>query len=94
LGNIHLKRATQISTAKVTPDISPKSVKSGRVSKKAPKAKKASRKVPPRKHDAIAEYVKKVLPDMPVAIRNLLTRSQHLESELEKDGLHVFSFVN
>ncbi|KAG5790434.1 hypothetical protein H9Q69_010516 [Fusarium xylarioides] len=64
------------------------------VSKKAPKAKKASRKVPPQKHDAIAEYVKKVLPDMPVAIRNLLTRSQHLESQLEKDGFPVYTFVN
>ncbi|KAF5628473.1 hypothetical protein F52700_8207 [Fusarium sp. NRRL 52700] len=94
LGNINLKRATQISTRKVAPGISPKSVKSGRVSKKPPKARKADRKVPPWKHDTIAEYVVQVLPDMPVAIRNLLTRSQHLESQLKRDGFPVYSFVN
>src|SRR6478735_396779 len=39
LANISLKRATQISSTKVAPDISPKSAKSGRVSKKPQKTK-------------------------------------------------------
>ncbi|KAK2699632.1 hypothetical protein QWA68_002200 [Fusarium oxysporum] len=94
LANISLKRATQISSTKVTPDISPKSAKSGRVSKKPQKTKKAGHKAPPRKHDAIAEYVEEALPDMPVAFRNLLTRSKYLESQLEKEGFPVYSFVN
>ncbi|KAM0087495.1 hypothetical protein ACKRZS_000018 [Fusarium odoratissimum] len=94
LANISLKRATQISTTTVAPDISPKSAKSGRVNKKPQKTKKAGHKAPPRKHDAIAEYVEEALPDMPVAFRNLLTRSKYLESQLEKEGFPVYSFVN
>lgn len=94
LANISLKRATQISSSKVAPDISPKSAKSGRVSKKPQKTKKAGYKAPPRKHDVIAEYVEEALPDMPVAFRNLLTRSKYLESQLEKEGFPVYSFVN
>ncbi|KAF9767071.1 hypothetical protein IL306_000403 [Fusarium sp. DS 682] len=88
--NLQLKRATQISTKSVAFDAPPKPIKSSRVSKRP---RKTGHKTSPRKPITVAEYVEKALPDMPVAIRNLVTRSKHLEAQLRKGDFPVYAFM-
>ncbi|KAF4450752.1 hypothetical protein F53441_6195 [Fusarium austroafricanum] len=74
--------------------VSSKSVKSSKVSKRAPKTKKARRIASPHSSNDITAYVQTWLPDMPVAIRNLVTRSKHLEAQLKGGNLPVYAYMD
>ncbi|KAF5017720.1 hypothetical protein F66182_10318 [Fusarium sp. NRRL 66182] len=66
--------------------------KPGKISKRPSKGKKFKRRRCPESK-VLAAYVQKVLPDMPVAIRNLVTRSQHLDVRLNAGDIPAYAYM-
>ncbi|KAF4964184.1 hypothetical protein FSARC_7881 [Fusarium sarcochroum] len=91
-GETRVPASTQ-SSRQVKFDLPQETVKSSKISKRPSKDKKLERCSSPKKSKALAAYVQKALPGMPVAIRNLVTRSEHLDARLRRGDVPVYAYM-
>ncbi|KAJ4261557.1 hypothetical protein NW762_006985 [Fusarium torreyae] len=101
---LSINRAVQSSTKQVSSasgrpsrqvkfGLSQKNSKSSKIGKRSSRDKKLERWSSPKKSKTLAAYVQNALPGMPVAIRNLVTRSEHLDARLRRGDVPVYAYM-